>query len=409
VYNSFTLLNLAILFAKSETVQHLLGQMKADPTRRDEKGRNALHMAAKFNREKKIIDLLLNKIPIDQCDATGTTALHHAIMTSNTEIVEYLLDNGADPKKQDQIGRWPLYVAAFYATDTKIIDLLLDKKEIIDVNDCDKFGVTALHNAAMASNSKMARHLLANGANINCRDKNGLTPFHVAVIFAKDMEMIDLFLNNEKVNLHYCDKLGQNVIAYAQKNAYGIREKIIERVKEIDDGVIKEYYLLKLAKSEMHTPIWKILINNLHGYFSNNTFTFQTSNPSELFYVPYADLKPGKGSEISESVLICYIANKASRKHRNFAQSKMPGSIQLLSDIDHDSQITEIQIYNRSKNNSTTHLTRAFFFVFKTTSKKDGEHRWSLERNVNYVVLHSFNSNLCFPVYWEMKNKLEID
>ncbi|EFX73276.1 hypothetical protein DAPPUDRAFT_253475 [Daphnia pulex] len=316
VYSSFTLLNLAILFAKTETVQHLLGQMKADPTRRDEKGRNALHMAAKFNREKKIIDLLLNKIPIDQCDAKGTTALHHAIMTSNTEIVQCLLDNGADPKKQDQIGRSPLHVAAFYATDTNIIDILLQKKEIIDVNDCDKFGVTALHNAAMASNSKMARHLLANGANINCRDKNGLTPLHVAVTFAKDMNIIDLFLNNEKVNLHCCDKLGQNVIAYAQKNTYGLREKIIDRLKEIDGGVIEEYNLLKLAKFEMHTPIWKSLINNLNGYFGNDTFTFQNSHPSELFYVPYADLKPRKGSEISESVLIWYIANKASRKQR---------------------------------------------------------------------------------------------
>jgi ankyrin repeat protein len=127
VYSSFTLLNLAILFAKTEMVQHLVGQLKADPTRRDEKGRNALHMAAKFNRERKIIELLLNKIPIDQCDATGTTALHHAIMTSNTEIVQCLLDNGADPKKQDQIGRWPLHVAAFYTTDTKIIDILLQK------------------------------------------------------------------------------------------------------------------------------------------------------------------------------------------------------------------------------------------------------------------------------------------
>jgi ankyrin repeat protein len=319
------------------------------------------------------------------------------------------LDNGADPKKQDQIGRWPLHVAAFYTTDTKIIDILLQKKEIIDVNDCDKFGVTALHNAAMASNSKMARHLLAKGANINCRDRNGLTPLHVAVTFAKDMEMIDLFLNNKKVNLHYCDKLGQNVIAYAQKNTYGLREKIIGCLKEIDDGVIKEYNLLKLAKFEMHTPIWKSLINNLNGYFSNDTFTFQTSHPSELFYVPYADLKPGKGSEISKSVLIWYIANKASRKQRNFAESEMPGSMKLLSDIDHDSQITEIQIYNGRKSNSVKHLTRAFSFVFKTTSKKDGEHWWSLERNVNYVVLQRSRDTDAVKNKCGGKNRKEVE
>ena len=131
------------------------------------------------------------------------------------------------------------------------------------IDECNKSGETALHIAAKASNVTTARHLLSKGANINRRDKEGLTPLLVAAKFAKDMELIDLFLSNKKVDLHYCDELGQNVIAYAQKNAYGIREKIIERVKEIDDGVIKEYYLLKLAKFEMHTPIWKSLIIDL--------------------------------------------------------------------------------------------------------------------------------------------------
>jgi hypothetical protein len=55
IYNSFTLLNLAILFAKTEMVKHLLEKWKVDPTKCDEKGRNALHMAAKFNREKEIV------------------------------------------------------------------------------------------------------------------------------------------------------------------------------------------------------------------------------------------------------------------------------------------------------------------------------------------------------------------
>ncbi len=164
----------------------------------------------------------------------------------------------------DQIGRWPLHVAAFYATDTKIIDLLLEKKETVNIDDCDKFGVTALHHAAMASNITTARHLLAKGADINRRDKRGLSPLHVAAFFAKDMDLINLFLNNTKIDLHYCDELGQNVIAYAQKNTYGMRKEIIDRVKEKDDAVIKEYHLLKLAQSEIHIPFWKSLIWNLH-------------------------------------------------------------------------------------------------------------------------------------------------
>jgi hypothetical protein len=59
IYNNFTLLNLAILFAKTKMVQHLIEKWKADPLRYDKKGRNALHMAAKFNTETEIINSLL--------------------------------------------------------------------------------------------------------------------------------------------------------------------------------------------------------------------------------------------------------------------------------------------------------------------------------------------------------------
>jgi ankyrin repeat protein len=61
---------------------------------------------------------------------------------------------------------------------------------------------------------------LAKGADINRRDKEGITPLLLAAKFAKDMELIDLFLDNKKGYLHYCDQLGQNVIAYAEKNIY---------------------------------------------------------------------------------------------------------------------------------------------------------------------------------------------
>jgi ankyrin repeat protein len=392
IYNNVTLLNLAILFSKTEMVQHLLGQMRADPTRCDEKGRNALHMAAKFNSKMEIVNSLISKVPIDQCDATGTTALHHAIMASNTDIVKFLLDKKADTRKKDRTGRLPLHVAAFYATEPNIIELLLNKKETVDVNDCDKFDVTALHHAAMASNVITARHLLTRGANIYRHDKRGLTPLHVAAFFAKDMELIDLFLGNKKIDLRDCNKLGQNVIAYAQKNTYGLGHEIIDRVNKIDDRVIKEYNVLKLATSEIHIPIWKSLIWDLQCYLGNAGTWLQrlsalfTSvlkvSELKLFFVPFAELRPRKGIEISESVLIRYIANKSEISN----PTKLDTCDNILSDLDHCSQILQVQIYEGSKN-SVKYLTRDFSFVFKTTSEKDGEHWWFLNKNVDYIVL----------------------
>jgi ankyrin repeat protein len=392
IYNNFTLLNLAILFSKTKMFQHLLEKLKADPTKCDEKGRNALHMAAKFNNETEIINLLLKnkKIKIDQCDRKGTTALHHAVMASNTEIVKCLLDNDADPKRLDQIGRSPLCLAASYATDTKIIDLLLENKEIIDVNECDKFGDTTLHLAAMASNVTTARHLLAKGADINRRDKRGLTPLHVAAFFAKDMELINLFLNDENVDLHYCDELGQNIIAYALKNTYKLRQEIIERVKEKDNRVIKEYNLLKLATSEIHIPISKRIVGTAStSHFLSGLIASLTKNYKwKLFYVPFADLKPGKGIEISESVLIRNIADRINITQANFSKSEMCNTTKLLGDLNLHLKITQVQICE-SSNNSIANLIKVvhYFIIFQTTSDKDGDHWWSLERKVDHIVL----------------------
>ncbi len=398
VYNNFTLFNLAILFSKTEMVQHFIQKTNADPAECDEKGRNALHMAAKFNSNTVVVNSLLKdeKIQIDQCDANGTTAMNHAVMASNTEIVKYLLDNGADPNRLDQIGRSPLRVAASYATDTKIIDLLLENKEIIDVNECDKFGDTTLHLAAMASNVTTARHLLANGADINRRDKRGLTPLHVAAFFAKDMDLIDLFLNDENVNLHYCDELGQNIIAYAQKNIYGLRQEIIERVKEKDGGVIKEYNLLKLAKSEMQIPIGKRIVATASTcqHLSALIIAPLIKNYKlKLFYIPFADLKPGKGIEISEPALIRNIADRINITQANFLKSEMCNTTKLLGDLNLHLNIRQVLICQSSSNFMANLMSALhFFIIFQTTSDKDGVHWWSLDRKADYIVLQRSRS-----------------
>ncbi len=117
---------------------------------------------------------------------------------------------------------------------------------------------------------------MVKGADINRRDKEGITPLLLAAKFAKDMELIDLFLDNKKVDLHYCDQLEQNVIAYAEKNIYGMRTKIINRVKKIDYEILEQYNLVKLTKSEMqHISIWKSLTRKLHDYFDISSPWFQ--------------------------------------------------------------------------------------------------------------------------------------
>jgi ankyrin repeat protein len=177
-------------------------------------------------------------------------------------------------------------------------------------------------------------------------------------------------------------------------------QEIIDRVNEKDDVILKEYYVLKLATSEIHIPIWKSLVWDLHlrkaytwlqhlsVWTAQSSISKENTNKLKLFYVPHADLKPGKGSEISESALIRYVGIQISIEQPHFIETETPG--RLLKDIDHDSKITQFQIYQSNGNdNWLPNFMRAStcFCVIKTTSKKDGEHWWSLDRNVDYIVL----------------------
>lgn len=58
-----------------------------------------------------------------------------------------------------------------------------------------EFHATPLHWAVIDNRPELARLLIANGAEINTRDKHGMTPLHKAVLFGR-AEMAEHLLNN---------------------------------------------------------------------------------------------------------------------------------------------------------------------------------------------------------------------
>lgn len=239
IYNKLTLLNAAILFSKKEMVQHLLEKKKANARKRDKAGRNALNMAALFTYEEEIIKLLLSfKIKVDACDKSGMTALHYAVISSNLTVARHLIDHGADFKRLDPTGHSPLHLAAHYAKDSQILDLLLTK---VKIDECDPAGITALHSAAIASNAVSARYLIEKGADINRVDKRGRTPVHAAAALAKNMDFFNILLSNEKADLECCDKCKLTVLAYAKINQFGLAKEIVSGIeKKINDKPIEK-------------------------------------------------------------------------------------------------------------------------------------------------------------------------
>lgn len=123
-----------------------------------------------------IVAILLNHgySPIEPC--LGNTILHMAAELGYVDMVELLLDSGADPNIQDCLGSTPLICAA-WSNSMDVMKLLLSRS--VDVNIQDSNGHTALHFVARSGNDEMLRHLYSWGAVVKMNSLNE-TPLHYA-------------------------------------------------------------------------------------------------------------------------------------------------------------------------------------------------------------------------------------
>jgi len=86
----------------------------ADTMSRNLEGNTILHGACSCisydNDVMNLIKLLLKKMPIEIENANGDTPLHLASLVMNVNIVTFLLENGANPNKQNIVGNTPLHM-----------------------------------------------------------------------------------------------------------------------------------------------------------------------------------------------------------------------------------------------------------------------------------------------------------
>ena len=119
-------------------------------------------MMAIQNGDKEIVQLLLDKGADPNIKTSEGTAL---IFARDKEIIQLLLDKGADPNTKDG-GRSPLMLAR----DKEIAQLLIEKGA--DPNLQGQMGTTLMY-VLFVKNNPVAQLLLENGVDPNTETKNG--------------------------------------------------------------------------------------------------------------------------------------------------------------------------------------------------------------------------------------------
>ena len=147
----------------------------------------ALHTSVGSNNYNLVKLLLDNNANVNIRTSRGETPLHRACINNaynRVKIVYELIKHGANIEARDKDGLTPLMYAA-RANNVNYINALMLNKAYAYAQDNE--GNTALHYAAQKKDiegkSHALRFLLRRGVDPNIRNKEGLTPLHLAAYF----------------------------------------------------------------------------------------------------------------------------------------------------------------------------------------------------------------------------------
>ena len=127
---------------------------------------------------EQLVQALAAGIDVNAKNEHGMSLLHAAVVSKKLKLVEVILNKQPDVNATNKDGESPLHFWAGNALDPKIAGLLLDRGANVEAR--DRFGVTPLGFALMNKTLKQAEYLVGRGAALETRDGEGCTPLHRA-------------------------------------------------------------------------------------------------------------------------------------------------------------------------------------------------------------------------------------
>ena len=129
------------------------------------------------------MSLLRFNANVNMPDYKACTPLHYAVKQPNVTLADALIGSGALVNAQDYRGMTPLQDIV-NSDNTEMIKLLLQRNAIVNMQDND--GRTTLFRAVEVGNEPVVQLLLQDsGTRVNLKDRNNVTPLHLAAAFKR--------------------------------------------------------------------------------------------------------------------------------------------------------------------------------------------------------------------------------
>jgi ankyrin repeat protein len=177
-------------------------------------------------KQTEVVKLLIEKGADAEGAVSGPTDLFPLLGASSNgsrEIVEELLNAGADVNRRNAIGGTALMVSS-YLGQHDVVEILLRRGAEVDT--IDKNGYTALMYAANSGHLEIARLLINAKANVNAKDGTDSTPLMFAAQRG-DVEMLKLLLTNG-ANKDAIGTHGFRALQFTIQNRHDAARKLLE-------------------------------------------------------------------------------------------------------------------------------------------------------------------------------------
>ncbi|PIO58947.1 ankyrin repeat protein, partial [Teladorsagia circumcincta] len=213
-------------------------------------------MSTKAGHRDIVSRLLKAHASVDKKDSEDRTALMAAAFMDHWEIVELLLDHGAEIS--DSLGRTPLMLAASQG-QLDAVDLLTKNGAYIDCIDSD--GRTAFQLAAIHGHLPVVDILLALGADEAHKDNDGAVALHYAVAHG-DVTLCKALATS--VTVRATDRAGNHPLINAcQGDNEEVVQELINLGADVEQLSLNGHSALRVAALSGNTKIVRLLAEHI--------------------------------------------------------------------------------------------------------------------------------------------------
>lgn len=203
-------LHLAVFAEQEYAMQLLLEFGKCNPSPRDERGWTPLMWAVDDTRISICRRLLEFNADIHATNEEDFTALHLATLEKNVDMIQMLLQFGADPCTIGKDGTTPLYSSS-HNGPPQVAALMIEKASNLNLP-YTKSGDTPLM-IAIERLPLVAEMLIEAGCDLNSQNKAGMTPIQIAVQAGR--RSVTRLLIDRGVDVKVIDNLGGTLLHIA--------------------------------------------------------------------------------------------------------------------------------------------------------------------------------------------------